>query len=96
MTTQETDQMCGNLVRKMTAGESLDDAEKAHLAVGEDCMARVLKALDESATSDPHGNGVVSAGTNGDLTRARPEAKKALEHGRSVFAREFGIALPKE
>ena len=38
MATQEKDQMCENLVRKITTGESLDDVEKSHLAVCEGCM----------------------------------------------------------
>jgi hypothetical protein len=95
MATQEKDQMCENLVRKITTGESLDDAEKSHLAVCEGCLVQVVRVLDESAASETHGLGM-AGGTNGDLTQARPEAKKALEHGRRVFEREFGISLSKE
>lgn len=90
MPTQQNDQMCGNVVQKLTLGEPLDDAEKTHLATCEDCMAQIVKTLDESAASEANGH----AGVNGDLTHARPEAKKALEQGRKVFEREFGITLP--
>jgi hypothetical protein len=96
MATQGKDQMCENLVKKLTMGESLDDAEKSHLAKCEDCMAQVVGALDESAASETHGPGIAAGGTNGDITQARPEANKALEHGRRVFAREFGLSLAKE
>jgi hypothetical protein len=96
MATQQKDQMCENLVRKITTGQSLDDAEKSHLAVCEGCMAQVVRRLDESAATETHGRGMAAGGNNGDLTRARPEAKKALEQGRRVFEREFGISLSKE
>ena len=96
MSTQEKDQMCNNLVQRLLIGEPLNDADKSHLAICEDCMAQVVGRLDESATSQAHGLGMTAGGTNGDLTHARPEAKKALEQGRRVFEREFGISLPKE
>jgi hypothetical protein len=75
--------MCEDLVRKLMAGESLEEAEKSHLAGCEGCMAEVVKRLDETP----------AGGTNGDCSRARPEARKALEQGRRVFEREFGISL---
>ena len=96
MTTQEKDQTCNNLVRKITMGESLNDAEKSHLAVCESCLAEVVRVLDESAAREPHGLGMAASEVNGDITQARPEAKKALEHGRRVFEREFGISLSKK
>jgi hypothetical protein len=95
MATQEKDKLCENLVRKITTGESLDDAEKSHLAVCDCCIAAVVKTLDKSAASEPHSLGRAAGETNGDLT-ARPEAKKALEQGRRVFEREFGISLLKK
>ena len=96
MATQEKDQICDHLVQKMTMGEALDDAEKSHLSTCEACMAQVVKKLDESSGIRAHGLGMVAIGTNGDLTHVRPEAKKALEQGRRVFEREFGISLSKE
>jgi hypothetical protein len=96
MATQEKDQICKDLVRKVTTGESLNDAEKSHLAACEGCMAEVVKTLDEAAAGEPHGLSMAAGGTNGDFSQARPEAKKALEHGRGVFEREFGISLSKK
>jgi hypothetical protein len=93
---REKDQTCENLVRKITTGEFLNDGEKSHLAACEGCMAQVVRMLDESAASATQGRGMAAGGTNGDLTGARPEAKKALEQGRRVFEREFGISLSKE
>jgi hypothetical protein len=89
MATQEKDLMCESLVRKITTGESLDDAEKSHLAECEGCMSQVVRSLDESAAKEAHG-------LNGDVAHARPEAKKALEQGRRVFEREFGISLSEK
>jgi len=96
MATQATDQMCEILVRKITTGEPLDDAEKAHLAVCASCMDEVVRTLDESATRGTHSNETAAGSRNGDLGHIRPEAKQALEHGRRVFEREFGISLAKE
>jgi hypothetical protein len=96
MATQEKDQMCENLVRKLTAGASLEDTEKSHLAMCESCMAAVVRALDERTASESHGLAISAGGTDGDLTHARPEPKKALEQARRVFKREFGISLSKD
>jgi hypothetical protein len=96
MASQINDPMCDNLVRKMTVGDPLDVAEKSHLAGCEECMSKVVRTLDEAALSESHGLGMATGGTNGDLTHAGPEAKKALAHGRKVFEREFGISLSKE
>ena len=92
MTTQEKSRVCDNLVEKITSGEPLNELEKAHLAICECCMTQIVTTLDESAMRETHGSGAI----NGDLTHARPETKKALEHGRRVFEREFGISLAKE
>ena len=89
MATEQNNQICNTLVQKLTTGVSLDEAEKSHLANCDDCMADVVRKLDELGAT-------ASAGRNGDLTHARPSAKKALEHGRSVFEREFGISLSKK
>ena len=86
MTMREKDLMCDDLVQKLTTGIPLTAAEKSHLAECEDCMVRVVTALDESASRN---------GTKSELNRERPEAMKALEHGRRVFEREFGSTFPK-
>jgi hypothetical protein len=96
MATQEKDQTCDTLVQKLTKGGSLDSAEKSHLATCEDCMAQVVRMLDESVRSEAHVLGTTAIGKNGDLIDARPEAKKALDQGRRVFEREFGILLTKD
>lgn len=93
MPTQEKDQMCEILVRKMTMGECLNADEKAHLAVCEGCLAEIIRTLDDSGTKIPHGSSMTSNELNGDCTSARPEAKKAHEHGRQVLEREFGITF---
>jgi PP-loop superfamily ATP-utilizing enzyme len=96
MPTQEKNRACQDLVRKLTMGESLEDAEKSHLAVCETCMAEVVKMLDEAAASQTQGPDMALDGTNGDSSRARPEAKRALDLGCRVFEREFGISLSKK
>ena len=96
MATQEKDRACNDLVRKLTMGESLEDAEKSHLAVCEACMAEVVKALDEAAKGGSQGSGKFPNLANGELSPVRPEAMRALEQGRRVFEREFGISLPKK
>ena len=87
MAMREKDLMCDALIQKLTTGIPLDAAEKSHLAECEDCMIRVVTALGESSARK---------GTNGKPGRERPEAVKALEHGRKVFEREFGITFPKK
>lgn len=86
MAPQEKNGTCTDLVLKLTTGKSLNDEEKTHLAGCEDCMARVVNALDERAAFGK------AAGRNGEICEATPEARKALEHGRSVFQREFGLS----
>jgi hypothetical protein len=88
--------MCERLVRKLTMGEPLDNAEKSHLAECESCMAEVVRILDRSSATEPNGLGVAPGCTNGELNHARPEAKKAIEQGRRVFERGFGISLPED
>jgi protein-arginine kinase activator protein McsA len=96
MATQEKNRECHDLVRKLTMGESLEDAEKSHLAVCETCMAEVVKTLDEAAASHSEGHDMALGETNGNSSRrASPEAKRALEQGCRVIEREFGIYLSK-
>jgi hypothetical protein len=85
--------MCESLVQKLTAGEALDDAEKSHLAECEGCVAQIVKSLDKAAVSAAPGADLGAGEANGNRGGARPEAMKALEHGRQVFEREFGISL---
>jgi hypothetical protein len=94
MAMQVKDQMCENVVRKMTTGEHLDEAEKSHLATCESCMHEIVRMLDEAAERE-HGRGMTASATDDELTHLRPELKKALEHGRRVLEREFEIVLPE-
>ncbi len=89
MATQEKDKTCAGLVQKITSGGRLDETEKAHLAACEECMVQVVRALDEAALR----NEAASGAANGHVSRDRLEAASALEHGRQVFEREFGIKL---
>ena len=95
MPTQETHQICKDVVQKLTMGKSLEDAEKSHLASCEACMAEVVKTLDEATASVPQPPSTSPGGASGDSRCARPEAKRALEKGRRVLEREFGIFLSK-
>lgn len=94
MATQEKNSLCETVVLKLTTGKPLDEVEKTHLALCESCLLQLVKTLDE--TNKANSSGTATNGSNGTLTRERPEAKKALENGRRVFEREFGISLPKE
>jgi len=95
MVTREKDQLCINVVQKLTTYVSLNDEEKSHLAACEDCMVRIVQALDESGVVDANGR-EQSAERNGDRSSARPTAINALENGRKVFEREFGISLSRK
>ena len=70
MPTQEKNRACLNLVRKLTTGESLEHAEKSHLAVCETCMAEVVKTLDEAAASAPPGHDIALDGMNGHFSHS--------------------------
>jgi hypothetical protein len=90
MTTQVGKLTCDKVIQKIIAGESLDDAEKSHLADCEHCMFQIVATLDTTSANKIHGE------ANGAIINARPEATRALERGRLVFEREFGIRLSKE
>jgi hypothetical protein len=92
MATHEKNPLCETLVRKLTSGVHLDDAEKLHLGACEACLAEVVRNLDESAMK----NIPVHSEANGATIHPRPEAITALEKGRQVFEREFGIPLSRE
>jgi hypothetical protein len=92
MSKHQLNQVCADVVEKMISRQHLDAAEKEHLGECEICMAEILRRFDEAAevaAKSPEKNG---ASNHDDLARSRPEAKRALEHGRHVFAREFGIS----
>jgi hypothetical protein len=92
MSTQEHDQACASLIVKVTSGQPLSATEKMHMVECESCLAALVRHLDHAAgeTSPPPGTNGTSG--NNDLNRSRPEAKKALEHARRVFTREFGLS----
>lgn len=92
MSTLQKDQVCSGVVEKMASGQSLGVEEKAHLIECESCMAELVRRLDHAAEESP-----AALGKNGDsgqdnVAHSRPEAKRAVEHGREVFAREFGLS----
>ena len=81
MATSKVSPKCGEIVQKMLSGVSLAEIEKIHLAKCESCLDQLVTALEESSTHE-----LPSGSTHGELTHARPEATKALEHG-PVFLR---------
>ncbi len=84
------DQFCEKLIRKFCAGQHLNDAEKAHVADCERCIIDIMRHLD-AVKERKNGE---AADNNSE--RIRAEARHALEHGRRVFEREFGISFTKE
>jgi hypothetical protein len=90
------DQVCGTLLQKMTTRQRLSDEEKAHLAACEDCMRQVVHHLDRAATTGSLTNGTAEEASELNTARTRAEAIRALEQGRRVFQREFGISFPNE
>jgi hypothetical protein len=95
MATQGKDRICAGLIQKITSAKPLDDADKAHLAACEDCMDQAVRALDEASLRSGTASGAASD-ANGHVSHDRLEAKQALENGRRVFEREFGIKLLKQ
>ena len=87
------DTYCARLIEKKLSGQSLDSAEKEHLFECEACLVEILRRLDEAAEQAKKSSGNNGARDYNELARTRPEAMRALEHGRRVFAREFGITL---
>ena len=93
MSMHPLDQVCAKVVEKMISKQHLDAPEKVHLAECEICIAEILRRLDQAAEEAAKSAGKNGARNYDDLARSRPEAMRALEHGRRVFAREFGITL---
>ncbi len=92
MSSKEQEQVCSNLIEKVSSGQPLDAAEKAHMIECEECMTALVHHLDTAAAQDSS-----TTGTSPE-TRAhdRSEAQQALAHGTRVFQREFGLSLTKE
>ncbi len=93
MATQEQDHVSERIIHKLASGQRLDEAERAHLAACEVCLNQVLSELDAAARTNGRASGTGAAPTADEPSRTRPEAQRALEHGRRVFEREFGIKL---
>jgi hypothetical protein len=91
--TQQVDQFTAGIIQKMLSGQHLDESEKAHLGECESCMTELIHRLNEAAKEAKNSSGNNGARDYEELARTRPEAMRALEHGRRVFAREFGITL---
>src|SRR5688572_30312485 len=96
MSSESKDALCDLLVNKLMVGERLNDAEKAHLIGCESCMAVVVRQLDNAAEQRTRSPGRISGSTEADSAQDRPHANKALEHGREVFEREFGLSLRRD
>jgi hypothetical protein len=69
-------------------GTNLNPAAKSHLARCEGCIAAVFDLLDDAIGED--------LPLALDLTALPAEARSAIEHGRKVMAREFGITFVPE
>jgi hypothetical protein len=93
MSAHQLDQFCVDVIEKKLSGQSLDAAEKEHLIECETCLVEILRRLDKAAEEAKKSSGKNGARDYDELARSRPEAMRALEHGRRVFAREFGITL---
>jgi hypothetical protein len=90
---QKADSFTAGIVQKKLSGQHLDAAEKEHLIECESCLTELFHRLDQAAELAKKASGNNGARNYDELARTRPEAMRALEHGRRVFAREFGITL---
>ncbi|HBI45997.1 MAG TPA: hypothetical protein DDY78_24545 [Planctomycetales bacterium] len=90
---QKPDSFTAGIVQKKLSGQRLNDDEKIHLFECESCMTELMRRLDQAAEEAKKASGKNGARDYDELARTRPEAMRALEHGRRVFAREFGITL---
>jgi len=96
MSAEKNGDLCTQLLKKLTTDEHLSDAEKAHVVDCEGCMAALVKRIDRTILVQSPFPAGSSGVDDSDVDRDRPEAKQALEHGKRVFAREFGISLASE
>lgn len=92
MSMQEEHVICGDIVQKLIKGISLDRSEKSHLAACQTCIAEVVERLGDADST----NLSVTKEANGTVAHPTTEAVQALEHGRRVFEREFGILLARQ
>jgi hypothetical protein len=91
MSIQELNEVCANLIQKMIQGQPLNAIERTHLSQCAGCMREVVLHLDQMAE-----DAAALLGTTGEsgetvVAYPSPEVIEALEHGRRVFAREFGV-----
>lgn len=91
MSNQKRDEVCGVLVEKLTGGQPLNAAEKAHLSECAGCMQEVILRLDKMADAASAAPGMNGSLVESTPVQASPEVLQALERGRRVLAREFGL-----
>jgi hypothetical protein len=91
MSTHQQEQVCTTLIAKLTLGHPLNASEKAHLSQCIGCMRDVIRQLDRMAEGTAPALGGRDGSSDPHLPNPNPEVIQALEHGRRVFAREFGL-----
>ena len=84
--------VCAKVVEKMSSGRPLDAEEKAHMVECESCIAEIVRRLDRTAEESSKSPGMNRRSGQNDAARSRPDAKRAVEHGHRIFAREFGLS----
>ena len=96
MSVAEPHPVCSGLIEKVSSGQRLDAAERGHLMACDTCQAALVEHLDKTAEPEPpQPFPVAEVGLNG-VARGSAKAEHALEEGRKVFAREFGLSLTGE
>jgi hypothetical protein len=86
MTTCEEVDVCGSIISKLSSGQSLDAAEKAHLTDCADCVREIVFHLVKRAGTE------IIKGTPGS-SRVPDEVRHAIATGRQLLEREFGIPV---
>ena len=89
MSIRERDQTCTILTNKLMSGERLDAAEKAHLSQCTECMREIVLHLDLRADEIPIS--ITDDAAAPTAAKMSPEVREALDRGRGVFVREFGL-----
>jgi hypothetical protein len=81
------------ILRHFLDGTALDPQTRAHYAECVHCMTAVTEVLSGNANGTPPGRSAVQtrAGSAGQPPAPAEPASRALEHGRQVLEREFGI-----
>ena len=82
MSIEERDQVCSDLIEKMSSGQHLSDAEKAHLVGCEGCMAAVVHHLDKLPGAFPSKATTPASMADNGSAQATIEAQQALTRGR--------------